>query len=151
PPNVPVHRGTLAEAFRRSRPDVVHVHTRGDAAAHAAELAGFGVPVTTRVHGFRTDEDEIIRTLGSRFIGAVVCFPHQAGRFSTDSRVVPAAVPFNTALFGPQRNKDRRMVLRVAAAQPGQNLELFINVAARLRDFHFTLALAEVSAHGAYL
>jgi glycosyltransferase involved in cell wall biosynthesis len=53
------------------------------------------------------------------------------------------ASAFDTALFHPEPNKDRHLVIRTGAALASKDLELFFDVAKRLPDYRFVLAVVD--------
>jgi glycosyltransferase involved in cell wall biosynthesis len=141
PTSVPIHDGPLADAVRRMRPDVIHVHWLEFARKRAALLAQLGLPVTVRVHGFDTTAEGCRAILDQPWIRAVYAFPNHldlVGRNDPRLRAVPAA--FDTSLFGPSPNKDRRLVVRAGAALPSKDATLFFELANRLPDYRFVLA-----------
>jgi glycosyltransferase involved in cell wall biosynthesis len=141
PTSVPIHDGPLAEAVDRARPDVIHVHWLGFAAMNAALLAKLGVPVTVRLHGFDTTPQACRALLAQPWIRAVYGFPHHIDLIDRDHprlRAVPAA--FDSTLFRPSAQKDRRLILRASSALPSKDLALFFELANRLPDYRFVLA-----------
>jgi glycosyltransferase involved in cell wall biosynthesis len=60
------------------------------------------------------------------------------GRDDPKLHAVPAA--FDTTLFRPCADKDRRLVLRAGAALPSKDMPLFLELAKRLPEFRFVLA-----------
>jgi glycosyltransferase involved in cell wall biosynthesis len=141
PTCVPIHDGALADAVRRARPDVIHVHWLGFATQRATLLGELGVPVTLRLHGFDTNADACRAILDQPWIRAVYAFPHHLDLIGSNDprlRAVPAA--FDTALFRPSTDKNRRLVLRAGAALPSKDPALFFELASRLPDYRFVLA-----------
>jgi glycosyltransferase involved in cell wall biosynthesis len=126
PTCVTIHDGPLPDVVERVRPDVIHVHWLGFATTNATLLAQLGVPVTLRLHGFDTHPQGCRTLLENPWIRAVYGFPHHLEQLDCADprlRAVPAA--FNTALFRPHADKDRRLVVRTAAALPSKDLAFF--------------------------
>jgi hypothetical protein len=139
--SVPIHDGTLADAARRVQPDVIHVHWLNFAAAQQATLGDLGVPVTIRLHGFEVTPDGIRALLDQPWVRAIYAFPHHLraiDRVDPRLQAVPAA--FDTSLFRPHPQKDRRLAIRTGAALPSKDLPFFFELAKRLPDYRFVLA-----------
>jgi hypothetical protein len=141
PTDVTIHRGSLAVAIEAARPNIIHVHWLGFANMRRDELAAAGLPVTVRAHGFDTTRDNLAAWLANDFAAAVYAFPGQIARCGIDDdRLRPTPVGFDTRLFKPSLGKDRRLVVRTAAALPSKDLECFFEAARMLPDFRFVLA-----------
>jgi glycosyltransferase involved in cell wall biosynthesis len=140
PSSVPIHDGPLADVMRRVRPDVIHVHWLGFASRSVALLAGLGVPVTLRLHGFDTSAEVCRTILDQPWLFAVHGFPHHLELIGNHPRLRPVPVSFDTSLFRPSANKDRRLVLRAGSALPSKDLALFFELANRLPNYRFVLA-----------
>jgi glycosyltransferase involved in cell wall biosynthesis len=141
PSSVPTHDGSLVDAVHRVQPDIIHVHWIGFVAKHTATLAQIGLPVTVRLHGFDTTPENIRAVLALPWIRALYGFPHHLrliGRDDPKLHAVPAA--FNTTLFQPCAEKDRRLVLRAGAALPSKDMPFFLELAKRLPEYRFVLA-----------
>ncbi len=143
-PSVPVHRGPLADAIAAVEPDVLHVHWVRFATARGAALAAADLPVTVRAHSFETTDETIRQVLALPTLRRTFCFPHQLTSFAGEPLLRPLPAAFDTSLFRPARDKDRRLVVRTGTAQPRQDLRLFFDVAARLPDHRFVLAVVTV-------
>ena len=142
-PSVPVHRGSVAEAIAACRPDILHVHWTNIAVEEGETLRASGLPFTVRGHGFEFNDRAIHQILSLPGLRRAFVFPHQINGFSAEPRLTPMASAFDTALFRPEPNKDRRLVIRTAAALGSKDLELFFEVAKQLRDYRFVLAVVE--------
>jgi hypothetical protein len=142
-PSVPVHRGSIAEAIAACRPDILHVHWTNIAIEEGETLRASGLPFTVRGHGFEFNDQAIHQLLSLPGLRRAFIFPHQVADFPTQRRLTPMAAAFDTTLFRPEPNKDRRLVLRTGSALPSKDLELFFEVAKQLRDHRFVLALVE--------
>ncbi|MFI5400247.1 MAG: hypothetical protein ACHQZQ_04240 [SAR324 cluster bacterium] len=143
-PSVPLHRGRLEDAIRAVRPDWIHVHWLHMGVKFAAVLAAAGLPVTVRAHGFELQGGVLGDLLRLPFVRRVFCFPHQIANVLGAPRLRAMNVAFDTSLFRPHRDKDRRLILRTVTAQPSRDLELFFSLAQRLPRFHFVLALVTI-------
>jgi Glycosyl transferase family 2 len=147
-PSVPVHDGSLADAVRCVQPDVIHVHWLGYVTQREELLGKLGVPVTLRLHGFDTTPEDCRAILEKPWILAVYGFPlhvEAVNREHPRLRAVPAA--FDSTLFRPFAEKDRRLVLRTCAALPSKDIPLFFEVANRLPEYRFVLS-AVTCTHG---
>lgn len=137
---VPVHGDSLEEAVALVQPDVIHIHWLNTAAQYAGKLAKFGVPITARAHGYELNDDLMRCVIGLK-LHRVFCFPHHRHSFGLSlSQMGELNAAFDTTLFKPVRDKDRRMVLRAGAVLPSKDLEFFIRLAKRLPDHHFVFA-----------
>jgi glycosyltransferase involved in cell wall biosynthesis len=140
PTSVPIHDGPLVDAVRRVRPDVIHVHWLGFASKSMGLLAGLGLPVTLRLHGCDTSEDVCRNILDQPWLRAVHGFPHHLDLIGSHPRLRAVPASFDTTLFRPSADKDRRLVLRAGSALPSKDLTLFFELANRLPDYRFVLA-----------
>ena len=146
PSDIRIYTGGFAEAIAASRPDVVHIHWLTFALQNAAEIAASGLPVTVRAHGFETTRDTIAQLLALRFTRRVHIYPHQAEkRDFAEPRISIIRSGFETSLFQPVSEKDRRLVVRTSAALESKQLELFLELALRLPEFRFVLAIIACS------
>ena len=137
----PWHRGTLADAIKRVRPDIVHIHWINIGVKHAPAAAAHGIPVTVRCHGFEVTVDTLRLLLAQPGVAAVHLFPHQIATLGVvDARLRPLPVAFDTALFRPVAQKDRRLVVRTATALPAKDFALFFELARRMPEYRFVLA-----------
>ncbi len=150
--SVPIHDGTLAEAVAAARPDLIHAHWLTFSLEHHAEIFGFGLPVTLRPHGFDASRHALTTWLASSELAkAVYAYDHQIVRAGvTDARFKPTPVAFDTELFKPRTGKDRRLVVRVSAALPSKDLELFLEAARLLPEYRFVLAAVTCNFEEAY-
>ncbi len=149
---VPVHDGLLADAVRRVRPDVVHIHWLTFASMHERTLAALGLPVTLRLHGFEVTPKGLRDILKRRWVRSIHAFPHHlksVGRADSRLRALPSA--FDTTLFRPHAQKDRRLVIRTSAALPSKDLPFFLELAKRLPDHRFVLAAATCAGAERYV
>jgi len=141
PSSVPIHTGAIEDAVREVEPDLIHVHWLGFALTQDAAFTALGLPVTVRLHGFDTTRDGLEALLSKPWLRTIYAFPAQAellGRVDPRMKVVPAA--FDSTLFRPNRNKDRRLVVRAGTALPSKDLMFMFEIAKKLPDFHFVYA-----------
>jgi len=150
-PSVPVHRGSVAEAIAACQPDILHVHWTNIAVEEGETLRASGLPFTVRGHGFEFNDQAIHQLLSLPGLRRAFVFPHQVAGFSGEPRLTPMASAFDTTLFRPEPNKDRRLVIRTGAALGSKDLELFFEVAKHLRDHRFVLAVVECLNQKPYL
>ncbi len=142
PVDVPVHRGSLRDAIARVRPDLVHVHWLNSAVTYADMLRKSGLPLTARCHGFEFTA-ELARDLGANpQFHALFVFPHHKAAMPDLAKLQAIPSAFDPNLYRPPViPKDRRLVLRVAAGLPTKDLESLFDLARRLPEFRFVLAV----------
>ena len=139
-PGIPVHRGSLAEALDRFRPDLVLSHWLNIGHTHRDVIRAAGVPHAIRCHSFDFGEwviDDLCRQRGV----IVHLFPHLAGRWADHPSVSIDPVGFDFERFRPSAAKDRRLVLRAVAGLHTKDLDVFARTAARCPDHRFVLAV----------
>jgi glycosyltransferase involved in cell wall biosynthesis len=141
--DVPVFRGTLADAVAEFRPAMVHSHSLYQALSYAPLVHPTGVPMTVRGHGFEFSEERL-RTLSQmNGIRAVFEFPHfvdsitEDGFDTTKLRTMTAC--FNPDLYFPKGSQDRRLVIRAGLASPTKDMVTFVKVAAKCPRHRFVL------------
>jgi glycosyltransferase involved in cell wall biosynthesis len=141
PTDVRVHDGSLADAVRRVNPDVIHIHWLGFALSQGDMLAELGVPVTIRLHGFDVTAERLNKMLEQSWLHAIYGFPCQMGLLENpDTRLRSIAAAFDTSLFRPREQKDRRMVIRTSAALPSKDIGFFFHLAKLCPDYRFVFA-----------
>jgi glycosyltransferase involved in cell wall biosynthesis len=141
PTDLPIHNGPLEKAIEASRPDVIHIHWLSFANSQAATLAASGIPVTLRLHGFDVTRESLASWLGQSCVNGVYAFPNQIANCGIrDTRLKPTPVGFDSTLFAPRPDKDRRMVIRASAALASKDLEFFMQAARALPEYRFVLA-----------
>jgi hypothetical protein len=139
--DVPVFSGSAEEAIRAFRPDLIHIHWLNFAASHRALLEATGLPVTLRAHSFEVSREVLLDLLAQPWVRRLYHFPHQMRLLDAEHpgmRSVRSA--FDTNLFTPRTDKNRRLVVRTAAALPSKDLGLFFEIAARRPEYRFVLA-----------
>lgn len=138
--DVLVHRGSLEEAIRRSRPDVVHTHHLHRALKYLPAATAAGLPMTVRGHGAEFTEERLRALEEAPGIAVVYQFPHlipPAGLGSDRVRTMTSC--FDPELYFPAGEKDRRMVVRTGLASPPKDMKTFLRVAARCPRHRFVL------------
>jgi glycosyltransferase involved in cell wall biosynthesis len=147
PTSVPIHDGTFADVIKEVQPDIIHVHWLSFAQSQLTELAASGIPVTLRLHSFDVTPEGLAAWLAHDWVKAVYAFPNQIAKCPVaDPRLKPTPVGFDTKLFAPRRDKNRRLVVRTSAALASKDLALFLNAARLLPEYRFVLAA--VTCHG---
>ncbi len=139
--SVPVHRGSLEEAIAACQPDILHVHWLSFAISQSKWLLASGLPLTVRSHGFDVTNETVDAVLALPTLRRAFCFPHQIAHLTGESRLVSLASAFDTSLFRPEPDKDRRLVVRTGAALPSKDLDLLFDVAKRLPNHRFVIAV----------
>jgi glycosyltransferase involved in cell wall biosynthesis len=108
--------------------------------------------VTLRLHGFDTTPANGRAFLDLPWIHAIYGFPHHLemlGRDNPKLRAVPVA--FDTTLFRPRLEKDRRLVVRAGSALPSKDIPFFLELAKRLPDHRFVLAVVTCTGMESYV
>ncbi len=142
PVNVTIHDGTLEEAISACRPDVIHLHWLSFAMGKIANLAGYGLPITLRLHGFDVTPEGLANYLSHKEVTAVYAFPNQLARFNlSDPRLKSTPAAFDSTLFLPNPQKNNKLVVRTSAGIPSKDLPLFFEAARQLPEFRFVLAV----------
>jgi len=94
-----------------------------------------------RMHGFDVTPRGFTRLLEQPWLHRVYAFPMQLALLpATDARVVPMPAAFDTSLFQPSRQKDRRLVLRAGSCLPSKDIGLFFELARRFPEHRFVFA-----------
>ena len=141
PTDIPIHDGPLEKAIEASRPDIVHFHWLSFAHSQVAALAASGIPVTLRLHGFDVTRESLAGWLAQGYVNGVYAFPNQIANCGIrDPRLKPTPVGFDSTLFAPRPDKDRRLVVRASAALASKDLEFFMQAARALPEYRFVLA-----------
>ncbi|MFO0876366.1 MAG: glycosyltransferase [Gemmataceae bacterium] len=145
------HRGPLGEVLDRVKPDLAHLHwLHGE--RYVDEIARRGIPITIRGHSFENHHDLVPRLVAHPGVSRLYLFPHQVRRFQNlGDKIVSLKVGFNPDRFGPARDKDRRLVLRLGTALPTKGLPLFLRLAARCPEFRFVLGTIHTAATGSLI
>ena len=114
-------------------------------------MAARGLPMTVRAHSFETGLGSVRDLLERPSVRKLYLFPHQGGDANdAGGRIRIVRVPFDTGLFRPVEEKDRRLVVRTAAALPAKELELFLRLAREVPTHRFVLVAAACSGMEAY-
>lgn len=141
PVDIPIHDGSLEEAVRAARPDVIHIHWLSFALSQDALLGRLDVPVTIRMHGFDVTQENFREVLGKPWLHAVYAFPAQLALLgSSEPKVKPVPVAFESELFRPHPTKNHRLVVRTGACLPSKDIALFFELAKRLPRHRFVFA-----------
>jgi Glycosyl transferase family 2 len=142
PTSVPVHRGTLAAAIERARPDVVHIHWLNVVSAYRDAIERAGLLATVRGHGFDFSPDLAIAAEQDPVIRAIYLFPHLANACPPGlGKVRPMTSCFNPDRFYPVERKDPRLVLHAGAGLLTKDIPLFMRVARECPNHRFVLAV----------
>lgn len=136
---VPVFRGDLDEALKQFKPDVFHADFITYDHALFEQVSRKNIPITIRGHSFDFDIGRARRLADQAFIRKIWLFPHFA-RAVAHPKVDPLTVAYDSALYKPFPDKDRKLVYRTAAGKAGKGLEDFFLVATRCPAFRFSLS-----------
>ncbi len=140
--DIPIYRGTLAEAVAAARPDLVHGHWLA-AYRFAHEIEMLGLSMTVRAHGFDFYPEHLQMLNESKSVYAIYAFPHFYQKYSGQVRKMKAMTScFNPQRYFPGKNKNRKMVLRVAAGLPTKDLHLFFRIAQKCPEHQFVMVIA---------
>lgn len=149
--SIRIHEGDIRQAVGSFDPHVIHVHWLGFALANEGMLAQINRPVTVRLHGFEVTHEALDELLRRPWVSRVYAFPHQTRLIATgDPRVRSVRSVFDTTLFAPENEKDRRMILRTAAALESKDLEMMFELAKSLPDFRVVLAVVTCNERERY-
>lgn len=151
PVSVTTHRGSLEEAIRQSKADLVHVHWLSIAIEQHQSLAASGLPVTVRLHGFEVTAHTLADLLGRSWAKGIYAFPHQLKLVNSgDARIREVNSVFDTTIFSPFTQKDPKLVVRTAATLASKDLPFFFKLAELLPDHRFVLAAVTCNAREEY-
>lgn len=145
PAEATVHTGSLEEAIAKVQPHLVHVHWLHSAADYRDRVARTGLPLTVRGHGFEFTPERVASLCEDPVVRGVYVFPRLVGRFRGNPKVVGVNASFNADLFHPGDEKDRRLVVRTAAALPTKDLECFVRVAKACPEHRFVLVVGRIN------
>jgi glycosyltransferase involved in cell wall biosynthesis len=119
-------------------PDLIHIHWLQFALTQDEPLTRLGIPVTLRMHGFDVTRQTLCALLEKPWVSGVFAFPRQLALLpEPDERVKATPVAFETRLFPPAIEKDRRLVIRTGASLRSKDIGFFFAAAKRLPEFHF--------------
>lgn len=148
----PIHGGSLADAVAAVRPDLLHVHWLSFALAQRQAIDEVDLPVTIRVHGFEFSGEALHEALSWDRVHAIYGFPHHvAASARAGARLCAIPSAFDTDLFKPSAGKDRRLVVRTSAGVPSKDLPLFFELAKRLPNHRFVLAVVTCNDRETYI
>ena len=147
---VVVHDGEIIDAVALFKPDQIIVHWCSFAITQAEKLAALGLPVSVRLHGFDVTKESIEFLLNQSWVSAIYGFP-QHQKLSHDARLHTLNVAFESKLFQPSFQKDRKLVVRAGAALPSKDIPLILELATRLPEFKFVLLLVTCKHMEAYV
>ena len=152
PTDVPVFSGSVEDAIRAFKPDLIHIHWLNFGTSQKAALAASGLPVTLRAHGFEVSRDLLVDLLDQPWVRRLYGFPHQLRLIDAEHPRLRGVVSgFDTKLFAPRAEKDRRLVVRTVAGLPSKDLPLFFEVAARRPEYRFVLAAVTCNQRESYI
>lgn len=149
--SVPVHRGGLSEAIAEVNPDVLHVHGLNAAIAHSEVLAAAGLPVTAWAPDLRATDNQIHQLLTQGWMRWIYHPSPELADVGGSPKLRRQTAAFDTSLFRPAAEKDRRLVLQTSAALASRGLPFFFGLASRVPDHRFVLAVATCHRHEAYV
>jgi glycosyltransferase involved in cell wall biosynthesis len=150
--SIPVHRGTLEAAIDAVAPDVLHVHWLNIARNVVGIAQARRIPVTVRGHGFEFNAGSVEALLGAAIVRRVYLYGHQLRALGVDDpRVREVGCAFDTECFRRLGEKDRRLVFRASAGLASKDLRLFLELAKRLPEHRFVLAIVACNLRESYV
>jgi glycosyltransferase involved in cell wall biosynthesis len=145
-----LHRGPLGDAIRIARPDLVHVHWLSVLEENLAALAAADLPLTVRGHSFDATPQALAAALRLSHLRHAYLLPGSAAdTLPQDTRVRFVAPIFDSTLFAPAAQKDRRLVLRASPGLPQNNLRFMLDLARLLPQHRVMVAVASATGHAA--
>lgn len=150
PERIPVFRGSATEALSSWRPKVFHAHYVTFSAGILEQVGRAGVPVTVRGHSFDFSVEGARRVASLPYVKRVWLFPHFA-ELVRHAKIASLPVAFDSTLYRPVANKDRRLVYRTGAGKHGKGLPDFFDVARLCPEHRFRLAVNIVLGDEGYL
>jgi len=149
---VPVHVGPFEQAIGAARPDLLHTHWLNCALNYEPVVAARDIPMTARAHGFETTSGSIKDLLDRPTVQRVFLYEHQRAALGVhDPRLTVIRNGFDTTLFAPTHAKDRKLVVRTAAALASKDLGFFLELAKRLPRHRFVLAVIACNQRETYV
>lgn len=148
---IPVYDEPLEDIILMVKPDLIHIHWLGFAKQNEYLLDVLKIPVTVRLHGFDFDYDYILHLLKKDWLRSIYGFPHHQSLFKNSSKFKQLKSSFDSDLFAPCRFKNRKMVFRAVAGLPSKDVPFFLEIAKRLPDFEFIIALGVCNCKEAYI
>lgn len=139
---ITIHRGNLEDAILKFKPDLVHAHWL-TAINQADIVKKYGLTMTVRGHGYEFNSERVTSLNNHPSCHTIYLFPHLYKKHAKEClklKSLPAC--FSSKRYFPQKEKNKKMVLRVSAALPTKDLFSFIDVAKKCRDHHFVLIVA---------
>jgi len=149
---LPVHVGSLEQAIDSARPDLLHTHWLNSALNYEPIAVARAIPMTARAHGFDTTPGSIKALLDRPAVRRVFLYEHQYTALGEkNARLTVIRNGFDTTLFAPARVKDRKLVVRTAAALVSKDLGFFLELAKRLPSHRFVLAVIACNHRETYV
>ncbi len=149
--NASIHTGSLIKTIQETEPDVIHAHML-TSLRHADIAAQFGIGMTVRGHGIDYSPELLQQLNDHPAIFAIYLFPHFHKKHADSLKTIKSMpVSFNPENYYPRKDKNKKLVLRVAAAVPENKLTLFIDIAKRCPEQRFILAVCSSQRHPEYL
>lgn len=150
PPVVPVHYGSVYDAIGKFKPDLLHIHYLVTAQQTFRELF-VDLPITVRAHSFDWDPGRAAAVAGVPNVRAVYAFPHFARELAPGGKVVPMPVAYDSELYKPTHQKDRRLALRLASGRRVKGLRDFLEIGNRIPEVRFILGVTPIRGDESYL
>ncbi len=139
--DVPVHYGNLSDAIKKSQPDLVHAHWLNIGINYVNEIYEAGLPMTVRGHGFEFSIDHLEKLNHHSTVHHIYSYPHFQQKVAHLKKIKPLSSCFNPHFYFPTQNKDKKLIVRVAAGLRSKDLYSFINIAKQCKKHRFVLAV----------
>ena len=148
--DIKIHDEDLREVVSKIKPDLIHIHWLDIAKIILPFIDDLNIPTTIRAHSFDTTKKSIKFCTKRSFVKKIYCFPQHFDDFN-DAKLKIQNTVFDTKVFKPHKNKNKRLVVRGGAALPSKSLPFFILLAKELPDFKFILAVVKCHDNDDYI
>jgi len=148
--DIKVHNEDLREVISKIKPDLIHIHWLGLAKTILPFIDDLNIPTTIRAHSFDTTKKSIRFCSKRSSVKKIYCFPQHFDDFNSAKLKIQNTV-FDTKIFKPHNNKNKRLVVRGGSALPSKSLPFFIHLAKELPEFKFILALVKCNDNDDYI
>lgn len=149
--DVVIHDGDLNEVITKIKPDLIHIHWISFARVMESTLDNLNIPVTIRLHGFDTTRESIEYFLKKSYVKAIYGFPHHTLETNQNGNLKKINISFDSQLFKPAKNKNRKLIVRASAGIPSKDIPMFLELAKELPEFKFILALIPCNHREKYI
>jgi glycosyltransferase involved in cell wall biosynthesis len=149
PEIVKVYRD-MNQALSVHRPHIFHAHYLTFDPKAIDQASGAGIPVTIRGHSFDFTPEGARKMAARPGVKRIWLFPHFA-RLVGHDKVKALPVSFDSTLYKPFADKDRKLVYRTGAGKAGKGLADFFEISKLCPGFKFSLTANVVCGEESYL